>query len=102
MRTYRKLNLRNISDYGNLKYLWKTPSAVFIWMEKIMKNNKVLYLVASVIFSLLTLGYIAVIAVDFYYGYTPQYLVVLHIVAVITLSVAAIVNFKRYIKGNRQ
>ena len=67
-----------------------------------MRNNKVLYLVASAIFSLLTLGYIAVIVVEFYYEYTPQYLTVLHILAVIILSVAAIVNFKRYIKGNRQ
>lgn len=61
-----------------------------------MGNDKVLYLIPAVIFSLLTAGYAVVTAVDFYYGYTPQYLVILHILAVIIFLTAAIVNFKRY------
>ena len=63
-----------------------------------MRNEKVWYLIAAILFFLLTVGYAVVIATDFYYGYTPEYLVVLHIMAAITFLAAAIVNFKRYRK----
>lgn len=63
-----------------------------------MKNKKVLYLIAFSIFSLLTAGYILVIAVDFYYGYTPDYLVVLHVLVTIICLIAALINFRRYRK----
>ena len=54
------------------------------------------YFIAFVIYFLLTIGYFVIIVVDFYYGYAPNYLIVLHIMATITFLVAAIVNFKRF------
>lgn len=61
-----------------------------------MRNKGVSYLIASAIFSLLTVGYAAVITVDFIAGYTPGYLIVLHIMTAIVSFAAAVVNFKRY------
>ncbi len=63
-----------------------------------MNNEKIGYLFAACIFSLLTVGHAVIIVVDFYYGYTPNYLVGLHIIATILFLAAAIVNFKRYRK----
>lgn len=63
-----------------------------------MKNEKLLYLIVSIIFSLLAAGYTVVIAVDFYYGYTPRYLTALHIIAGLAFYAAAIVNWRRYRK----
>lgn len=63
-----------------------------------MKKDKRLYLMTSVLFSLLTLGYIVIIVVDFYYGYTPGYLILLHILTTVAFLAAAIVNLKRYRK----
>ncbi len=61
-----------------------------------MKNEKGLYLISAIIFTLLAVGYVVDIAVDFYYGYTPRYLNMLHILAVLVSLTAAIVNWKRY------
>lgn len=61
-----------------------------------MKNEKGLYLITAVVFTLLAVGYTVDIAVDFCYGYTPRYLNVLHILAVIVSFSAAIVNWMRY------
>lgn len=61
-----------------------------------MKNKYLWYFIASVIYFLLTIGYAVIIFVDFYFGYTPNYLIVLHIMAAIMFLVAAIVNYKRF------
>ena len=63
-----------------------------------MGKEKVLFLIASVIFSLLTVWYAVVIAVDFYSGYTPEYLTILHVITAVVFLAAAIVNFKRFRK----
>lgn len=63
-----------------------------------MNNNK-LYLLASIIWFCITGGYIAVLFVDFYYGYTTQWLAVLHMLAVGGSLLAAVVNLKRYRRG---
>ncbi len=63
-----------------------------------MKNKKIPYLISSCIFFLLTIGYVIIVVVDFYYGYTPSYLTVLHIITMIVSLIAAIVNLKRYRK----
>lgn len=63
-----------------------------------MKNERVLYLIASSMFALLAVGYTVVVFVDFYLGYTPQYLTALHILTGVLSYAAAIVNFLRYRK----
>lgn len=63
-----------------------------------MGNGKISYLIASAIFSLLIVGYAVVIIVDLYGGYTPEYLVILHVMATAVFLAAAIANFKRYRK----
>ncbi len=63
-----------------------------------MKNERGLYLVVAILFSLLAAGYTVVVAVDFFYGYTPRYITALHILADIVFYAAAIVNWGRYRK----
>lgn len=63
-----------------------------------MKNEKILYLIVSVLFALLAVGYTVVIAIDFLFDDTPGYLTALHILATIVFYTAAIVNFGRYRK----
>ncbi len=63
-----------------------------------MKNERVGYLIAAILFAILAIGYTVVSVLDFYYGYTPGYLTALHILTDIVFYLAAAVNWGRYRK----
>lgn len=63
-----------------------------------MNKNK-LYRFASIIWFCIAGGYIVVLCVDIYYGYTPKWLMALHMLAVAVSLLAAVVNQNRDRRG---
>ena len=61
---------------------------------KFCRND--LTLLASVIWLLTTIIWAITLCADFYYGYTPDGLVILHALCVLTSLTAAVVNFIRW------
>lgn len=61
---------------------------------KFQKND--LTLLASVIWFVTTVIWSVTLYADFYYGYTPDGLMILHVICVLTSLAAAVANFIRW------
>lgn len=63
-----------------------------------MGKKKKAALIAAVLWGIATVIWAAHIAVDLYYGFMPEYQVVLHGLCTLSCLFAAVVNFIRYKK----